>query len=178
MQQLLDLIFGNPLLLFLIIGAFLSFLKRGKEEEAQRETRKPGAPRAQGRPENQRNEVDWREIFQQEAGTDSAPKKAREQSYTYREETTTEVNRSQELLEKYEKAKLRKEKAEQNVSRQSLKNSPIYKDDITASNKVSLDFSSISRDEAIKGVVWSEILGKPRAKGSYRPTLNTRRRQG
>ncbi|QOY36186.1 hypothetical protein AWH56_000365 [Anaerobacillus isosaccharinicus] len=178
MEQLLDLIFGNPLLLFLIIGAFLSFLKRGKEEEAQRETRKPGAPRAQGRPENQRNEVDWREIFQQEAQTNSAPQKSREQSYTYTEEQTSmEVNRSRELLEKYEKAKLRKEKAGQKA-RQSLTNSPIYKDDLTASNKVSLDFSSISRDEAIKGVVWSEILGKPRAKGSYRPTLNTRRKQG
>lgn len=157
----------------------MSFLKRGKEEEAQRETRKPVAPRAQGRPENQRNEVDWREIFQQEAGTNSTPQKAREQSYTYTEEQTSmEVNRSQELLEKYEKAKLRKEKAEQRASRQSLTNSPIYKGDLTASNKVSLDFSSISRDEAIKGVVWSEILGKPRAKGSYRPTLNTRRKQG
>lgn len=174
MNQLLDFLFGNPLLLFLVIGAILNFLQKGKDPEQKREPRKTGTPVSK---EKQREEVDWREIFRQEAHTEPKPTKQQEQSYKYEEQPVTEVKRSQELLQKYEEAKRRKE-SEKSTKKKSLADSPIYKDDLTASNKVRLDFSKVTREDAIKGVVWSEILGKPKSKGSYRPTLNTRRRQG
>ncbi|MCT8139679.1 hypothetical protein H1D32_19370 [Anaerobacillus sp. CMMVII] len=174
MEDLLR-IFTNPILLFFIIGAILNYLKKGNEQEEEKGKRKPGSPVRQ---ETQQKEVDWREIFRQEAQTEPAQKKQQPQSYSYSEpkEISAEVQRRNELLEKYEKAKKNKETAKR--TERISKESPIYKDDITASNPVTLDFSNITRDEAVKGIVWSEVLGKPRSKGSYRPTLNTRRKQG
>jgi hypothetical protein len=172
MEDLLRLITSNPILLFLIIGAILSFLQRGKEQEAKRETRNPGTPTTR---ETERNEVDWREIFrQEEAQTTPNPRGQRGQQKP-QQTISKEVNRTNELLEKYEIAKRNKEIAKRNEL--TSKDSPIYKDDITASNAVTLNFSNITREEAVKGVVWSEVLGKPRSKGSYRPSLNTRRRK-
>lgn len=161
--------------MFLIIGAILSFLQRGREQEAKKETEQRGS----GNGDAKQTEIDWREIFRQEADFEPKQQKQRQQTYTYTEEpqTSTEgFNRSNELLEKYEKAKRDKKVAERKIGG-NLKDSPIYKDDITAQRKIELDFSSISSEEAVKGVVWSEILGKPRAKGSYRPSINMRRRR-
>lgn len=165
MEDLLRLITSNPILLFLVIGAILSFLQRGKEQERQRETRKPGAPASN---EKRQDEIDWREIFRQESQTEPAPRKQPEPVQIQ------EVSRSNELLERYEKVKRNRDS--QKKSELAAKNSPIYKDDITASERIQLDFSNISKEEAVKGVIWSEILGKPRAKGSYRPSLNSRRK--
>ncbi len=176
MEDLLRAITSNPILLFLIIGAILSFLQKGKEEQAKRETQNRGGSTGEGK----QVEIDWQEIFRQEEKTEPKPSSQTDTTYTYTEERATAsmdgINRSNELLEKYEKAKQNK-KAAENIGA-NLKDSPIYKDDLTASKEVKLDFSNISKEEAIKGVVWSEILGKPRAKGSYRPSMSTRRRQG
>ncbi len=176
MEDLLRMITSNPILLFLIIGAILSFLQKGKEEQGKRETQKRGGAAGKGK----QPEIDWQEIFRQEEKSDPKPTRQTETTYTYTEEHPTAsidgISRSNELLEKYEKAKQNKKAAE--IIGKNLKDSPIYKDDLTNSKEVKLDFSNISREEAIKGVVWSEILGKPRAKGSYRPSMNTRRRQG
>lgn len=170
MGQLLDMVFSNPILMFLIIGAIMSFLQRGKEQEAQKETRKNASPIGKGK---KRDVVDWREIFRQEA-TPPTPKKRVEQTYTYTEQQEHSPSPNNELLEKYERAKRNREATKKYDEK--LKNSPIFKDDLTQSEKVQLDFSNISREEAIKGVVWSEILGKPRAKGSHRPSMNLRRK--
>lgn len=177
MEDLLSIVTGNPVLLFIIIGAILSFLKRGKEREANKETRKPGAPETEETPSA---EIDWREIFRQEEKPEPVSKSERGQSYTYTEQSvpsSAAVNnqRGNELLEKYEKAKQNKEAAK--IFAHSIEDSPIYKGDISQS-EVKLDFSRITKEEAIKGVVWSEILGKPRSKGLYRPSLKTRRQRG
>ncbi|RXI99401.1 hypothetical protein DS745_14310 [Anaerobacillus alkaliphilus] len=181
MNQLLELLFANPFLLIIIVGAIFSFLKRGREQEAQRETRRPSAPKAHPvSDESSRNEVDWREIFMQEEAQQPPTRKVQPvQSYSYNESPSVseEVQRRNELLEKYEIAKRNKEAQKQKEL--SIKDSPVYSGDLTANkNKINLDFSNLTKEDAIKGVIWSEILGKPRAKGSYRPSLNTRRKQG
>lgn len=178
MEDLLKVVTGNPILLFIIIGAILSFLKRGKEREANKETRKPGAPETEETPSV---EIDWREIFRQEDNPKPVSKTERGQTYTYTEQSVPSSvagnnHRGNELLEKYEKAKQNKEAAK--IYDPSIENSPIYKGDIAAQAEVKLDFSRITKEEAIKGVVWSEILGKPRSKGPHRPALNTRRQRG
>lgn len=169
----------ESILIFLIIGAIMNFLQRGKEPQGKRSPQRPNAPAGT---ETQQDEVDWREIFRQEARTKSPqPKKLEEQTYTYTEVEKPTLSKAKSKqsngkVESYEKAKRNKEKV--TADELKSKDSPIYKDDITTQKNVKLDFTNISREEAIKGVVWSEILGKPRAKGSYRPTLNTRRKQG
>ncbi|OIJ22129.1 hypothetical protein BKP45_05500 [Anaerobacillus alkalidiazotrophicus] len=174
MEDLLRYITANPFLLFLIIGAILSFFQKGKEQENKKQPNKTNRPAGTGR-----QEVDWREIFHQEIEPNTAPQKQRKETYTINDMpklSLDEVNQSNKILEKYEQTKRKKEAAKR--YERKLKDSPIYQGDITAQSQVKLDFSNISREDAIKGVVWSEILGKPRAKGSYRPTLNTRRKKG
>ncbi|WNF37716.1 hypothetical protein RJD24_04440 [Bacillaceae bacterium IKA-2] len=178
MEDLLKIVTGNPILLFIIIGALLSFIKRGKEKEANQESQKPGAPETEETPNA---EIDWRDIFRQEEKPVPVSKSERGQSYTYTEQSVPSSvagsNRvGNELLEKYEKAKRNKEAAK--IYEPNLGNSPIYKGDIAAQAEVKLDFSRITKEEAIKGVVWAEILGKPRSKNPHRPTLNTRRQKG
>jgi hypothetical protein len=174
MEQLLEFLFSNPLFLIIIIGAIASFLKRGREQEAE-EPRKTSAPRP---PVKKEQEVDWREIFRQEDEAVPAPVRERYSTTATKQETIAiEASRSNELLEQYEKAK-RKKKEVTKRNELVTKNSPIYKDDLTVTNKINLNFANITSEEAVKGVIWSEVLGKPRAKGSYRPSLNTRRKQG
>ncbi|MFN7251267.1 MAG: hypothetical protein ACK4M9_10815 [Anaerobacillus sp.] len=176
MEQLLEFLFSNPFFLIIIIGAIASYLKRGKEQETQ-ETRKTSRPPL--KEEQQRNEVDWREIFRQEDETTPTPVRDRERystTATKQQTISIEANRSNELLEHYEKAKRKKEVKKRNEL--VTKNSPIYKDDLTVTNKINLNFANVTSEEAVKGVIWSEVLGKPRSKGSYRPSLNTRRKQG
>jgi hypothetical protein len=175
MEQLLEFLFSNPFFLIIIIGAIASFLKRGREQEAE-EPRKTSAPRP---PVKKEQEVDWREIFRQEDETTPTPVRDRERystTATKQQTVAIEASRSNELLEQYEKAKRKKEVTKRNEL--VTKNSPIYKDDLTVTNKINLNFANITSEEAVKGVIWSEVLGKPRAKGSYRPSLNTRRKQG
>ncbi|OIJ16692.1 hypothetical protein BKP37_05535 [Anaerobacillus alkalilacustris] len=176
MEDLLRYITANPFLLFLIIGAILSFFQKGKEQEKKKQPNKTNRPAGTGR-----QEVDWREIFRQEIEPNTVPQKQRKETYTINDvqepkHSLDEVNQGNKILEKYEQTKRKKETAKR--YERKLKDSPISQGDITAQNQVKLDFSNISREDAIKGVVWSEILGKPRAKGSYRPSLNTIRKKG
>lgn len=178
MEDLLSVITGNPVLLFIVIGAILSFLKRGKEKEANKGARKPGSPETEEAP---KAEIDWREIFRQEDNPKPVSKSENGQTYTYTEQSVPSSDsgnnyRGNELLEKYEKAKQNKEAAKRYAP--TIDDSPIYKGDIAAQSEVQLDFSRITKEEAIKGVVWSEILGKPRSKGSHLPSLKTRKKRG
>ncbi len=69
-------------------------------------------------------------------------------------------------------------KNEEDYKQNQQKDSPIYNGDLTASSKLHLDFSKMSREDVMKGVILSEILGKPRAKAAYRPISYSRRKQG
>lgn len=175
MDDLFNLITSNPILLFVIIGAILNFLQKGKEQEGNKQTKN-----AQPRREKKHEEIDWREIFRQESEPEPQSQEVKPlDTYIEPERPKTAVDeniRSNDLKEQYEAVKRKKDALEATPAIKAT--SPIYKDDITADEQVSLNFADISKQEAIKGVVWSEVLGKPRSKGSYRASLNTRRRQG
>jgi hypothetical protein len=68
------------------------------------------------------------------------------------------------IQEHYEKAKKKQRRAEESAGK--IENSPIVKGDITsqANQKIDLDFKNISKQDVVKGVVWSEVLGKPRSR--------------
>lgn len=179
MGSFIEAILGNPFLLIIIIGALLSFFRGANQQQAQKGSGKP----ARGNQTGDQGEIDWREIFRQEQAPvedQQEPSRAndpytstrREETYTARTTTIEERNpssyeneldkSSKELYEKYEEAKRRKAKAFE--SAEKYDDSPIFSQDLTKSSSVKLNFNNISREEAIKGIVWSEILGKPKAR--------------
>ncbi|UCZ54495.1 hypothetical protein LGQ02_06960 [Bacillus shivajii] len=167
MQGLLD----NPLILFFIIAAILSFfqgLGGDKKQEDKRPNRPQNRPQQSGHQQKE-EEVDWREIFKQEQpSVEERHEKTRqptvERESVSKHEPAKELEKANnDLSDRYEALKKRKEEALKQVKK--VDKSPITEGDITKkTSKVELDFSKVSRDEAIKGIVWSEILGKPRSR--------------
>ncbi|MBU9722503.1 MULTISPECIES: hypothetical protein [Bacillaceae] len=170
-----DLIANNPLLLFFVIAALLSFFQGmgGKKQEEKSRGPRPGQPTtSQGQ-----EEVDWREIFRQEHAPtehDNENQRPSPSNTSMGENSSTSLNTAsreteiekanRELQERYEKVKKKKAKAIERLEKSQ--GSPILSNDITKSpnTKVQLDFKNISREEAIKGIIWAEVLGKPKAK--------------
>ncbi|MDQ0254354.1 hypothetical protein J2S74_001729 [Evansella vedderi] len=166
---LIEALLGNPLLLFFVIAALLSLFRNagGNNQEEQKRSRRP----ASGRNTQGQDEVDWREIFQQEQQpakpspleeTRTASRETVEETYSIPESVAKEQDKAnRELQERYEQVQRRKKLAMEMADKQQ--DSPIYSNDISNS-KVHLNFKKISREEAIKGIIWSEILGKPKAR--------------
>ncbi|SER70559.1 hypothetical protein [Salipaludibacillus aurantiacus] len=178
MEGLFNLLLESPLLLFFIIAAILSFIQgrgRGAEEE-NKGPRRPQQQRDQSPPEPARreNEVDWKDIFrQEERPTQPQPtvtrggenqREAERRVSSLPRDAEQELSKSnRELHERYEKIQSRKKRASEQAGK--IDNSPIFEGDLTRrKEKVRLDFSNVSREEAVKGVIWSEILGKPKAR--------------
>ncbi|MFA9558780.1 hypothetical protein ACERII_15840 [Evansella sp. AB-rgal1] len=172
METIFELFQGNPLLLFFVIAAIISFLQ-GLGGKKKQDPRGPVNQRPQQTKEQ--DEVDWRDIFRQEQQEEQYPQTQQQQSSYQRSEPehketyTASIHidsdlekANSELQDRYAEMKERKERAarmEQKLNYQS----PILNGDITRSNKA-LDFRNISGDEVIKGIVWSEVLGKPKSK--------------
>ena len=176
MEGLFNLISESPLLLFFIIAAIISFV-RGRGGKPQ-EKESGGQPKSQGRPTQQRQqteqrgsseqEVDWKDLFRQEQRPTEPQPSASNQSRS--ESTVLSIPRdaekelirsNEELQERYEWVETQKKRAKEKGH--IIENSPITRNDLTK-EKVHLDFSHVSKNEAIKGVIWAEILGKPKAR--------------
>ncbi|SER80519.1 hypothetical protein [Salisediminibacterium halotolerans] len=171
----------SPLILFFVIALILSFFQsRGSEKKEEEQKR-----RREQRDSSGEDEIDWRDIFRQEQNTgqekpgrpgqkpEPEPKQyeigEERQRQAPKPEAETQLTKMNEDLQKrYSELERKKQQAKQ--SEKKIGNSPITRGDITAAKepKVNLDFSQISGDEAIKGVIWSEILGKPKSKRSKR----------
>ncbi|MCE7794207.1 hypothetical protein K8O68_17640 [Salipaludibacillus sp. CUR1] len=181
MEGLFNLLLESPLLLFFIIAAILSFIQgRGRsEEEEKKGPRRPQQQRDQSSPESapsrRENEVDWKDIFRQEErptqpqptvtrGGEENKREAERRVSSLPRDAEKELSRSnRELHERYERIQSRKKRASEQTDK--IENSPIFEGDLTrGKEKVRLDFSNVSREEAIKGVIWAEILGKPKAR--------------
>lgn len=164
---IITLLFESPLLLFFLIAAILSFFQnKNKEQKKNQENRQPRQK------EEEADEVDWRDIFRQEAPKPEAPEQKPAQSpaaqddrrTTYqKEQQDPTVKMNEKWQERYQELDERKRKAAKSAAK--LGDSPIETGDITAKKKpkIALDFSTVSRDEAVKGVIWAEILGKPKS---------------
>ncbi|PYZ94248.1 hypothetical protein CR194_01540 [Salipaludibacillus keqinensis] len=188
MEGLFNLLIESPLLIFFIIAAILSFVRSRGGDDQEKQS---GKPSNQGRPSQQRQpqqrsrtdqdreqEVDWRDIFRQEERptqpqptvyrterSEEAREKAEAAVESLPRDAEKELNKSnRELHERYERIQERKKQA-MDLSGE-IAGSPIAQKDLTMQRKpkIRLDFSNISRDEAVKGVIWSEILGKPKSR--------------
>lgn len=175
MEGLFQFFAESPFILFIIIAALLGFFRSGNagKEQQQRQPQRGQQGQQRSAPDKQEQKIDWKEIFQQESRpTEPQPTASRSQDMaeetssnevSLSRQTDAEIhNASTELQERYEKLQERQEQAKRRTA--SLDNSPYArKDNIQKTKpKVQLDFSNISRDEAVKGVVWAEILGKPK----------------
>lgn len=118
-----------------------------------------------------KRKVDWRDIFHNEEFKEvltqpespSSKKPSKEpQSYT---------------LHKIGEMPVRNERMKQknrNVERRRVKNKKIERDEHISEKRrahqsLSLHLNQLSSKEAMKGVIWSEILGPPRAKRRHTP---------
>lgn len=161
MGDLLELILGNSFLMIVIIGAIFKFLqaKGGAEETAKK------ANETTQQAKRKKDEVDWKQIFGLEENTEV---KEAKKTKIKKESPRKNVN---QYMEKYEEVR----RKELNTKRKENHQSPIYKDDITKSkNGLDIDFANITKHEAMKGVIWAEVLGKPRAKNRHRSIGNQR----
>ncbi|MCM3712829.1 hypothetical protein M3202_01925 [Alkalihalobacillus oceani] len=170
MENLLSLIFENIFLVLIIIGGIISFLGRlgGNQNEQQRQKSRPQQQRS-GRPQQGQGKIDWREIFQQEEAKPERPRRStyagpsgleeeqpRQTAEVQFESPIAEIEEEQRQLKKrYEEARRRQQRAAE--AARSSEQTP-------QNGQLDLQLNRLSNNEAMKAVVWAEVLGQPRAR--------------
>lgn len=178
MDGIFNLFLNNPLILFIVIAVLLSLFRGsgGAQQEQKRpqQRRQPQQSGQQRQPSqsgerSNEDQVDWKDIFKQEQPpTERQPtvrRTPKSEQNEVPENVQAELSKANEgLQEQYEKVRERKRRARESAGK--IQDSPIARGDVTKSSgsDVQLDFSKITREDAIKGIVWSEILGKPKAR--------------
>ncbi len=153
----------------LILGALWNFFSKQAESKKEAE---------QGKKPQREQEIDWKEIFRQEQAPverdKPQPTVARKVEPSFEpvqpevaiptDDRRTEMEKLRDQLEE------KRKQLRQTESRapDAIADSPVIQKEIGKKpTKLDLNFSNISQKEAMKGIIWSEILGKPRAKRSY-----------
>ena len=164
MEAIFEFIFANLFFVILVLGALFNLFMRNKsQEEAKKEQEKKRRAQGSGNaPQTQ--EIDWKEIFRQEQSpAQTRPERpvaveTMPQQFERIEQTAqTEIEKQRALLQKKQEELLKRREGIE-------ESSPIFNGEIrdTASGKSY--FHNLTKDEVVKGVVWSEVLGKPRSK--------------
>ncbi|MBB5173941.1 hypothetical protein [Texcoconibacillus texcoconensis] len=167
MEQLINLLFESPLLLFFIVAALLSFFQSGGKSD---DRQGPGERRSPQPNDQGEKEIDWREIFRQEEAPPTTRKPSAERSQpkspSMGDQEKPDLSNietvNQELQDRYEEIRRKKEQAAKQAEK--IGDSPIIAPDRPKKKRsnVDIDFHSISKNEVVKGVVWSEILERPK----------------
>ncbi|QKS70856.1 hypothetical protein FLK61_29455 [Paenalkalicoccus suaedae] len=168
MEGLIELVLGNPFILFLIIAfLFSTFRKRGTADEARQQPDlspdETATIDSEERNPSEAEQADWRDIFYPPEERSKKEQPAPSKSSSESKEATASLSKANdELQRRYEQVQQRKSEA---AKQDNIMDSPIYKKDLSASkSKIDLDFKNITKEDAIKGVIWSEVLGKPKAR--------------
>lgn len=188
MVGFIDLILSNPLLLFFAIAMLLNIFgssgnkKENEKGKQQGRQQAPKSPTREARKTNKTEEIDWRDIFRQgtspffeveEPTRPTASRQIEERKIAPIEVETVSIHTDEvlsqgntALQEQYERLKMKQKQTNKQVS--AMNNSPIYTGEISKNtpNKLNLNFNHVSQDEIVKGIIWSEILSKPKAKSS------------
>lgn len=162
MEAIIEFIFGNLFFVILVLGAIYNmFMKKKAQEESTKEQERKGGS---GVP-NQApvpTKIDWKEIFRQEDAPIEKPRPRPVLSIPQQE--VVKIQKPQTELEKH-RAHLEEKRDEQKKKREkSEKVSPILNDEIKDSIGGNSYFHNLTKEEVVRGVVWTEVLGKPRAK--------------
>ncbi|RKL68672.1 hypothetical protein CR203_01060 [Salipaludibacillus neizhouensis] len=171
MEGIFQLLQESPLILFFIIAALISFFRGSAKKNAPEQ----GQSQHKSETDNRKQEVDWKDIFrQEERSADNYPQERQAEDHSNdsdsRSASLSEVDAeigtaSHELQERYNRLQERKKQAMKRAG--EVDDSAIGRPGNVRSPKVRLDFSRVSGNDAVKGVIWAEILGKP--KGRRRP---------
>ncbi|WP_100406752.1 hypothetical protein [Bacillus solitudinis] len=159
MQNLFELILSNLFFVVLIIGGLLSFFKRVAQGNAQQERQEQG-------PQSEKpGKIDWKEIFNQEANEQDD----RPQQQQYEEEPVSFEPVSHEVeIAKVQNDDLQTRREDliqrREMSRARSSSYEIGKQPVTKNRGLDLNLNKLSNKEAMKAVVWSEVLGKPRGR--------------
>ncbi len=147
------------------------------EERPERPQRQQQAGEVQ-----QEERVDWREIFKQEQPPSPEPERAQPtfeerpkpvsfEPINQREEVSGVVDRQQELHDRYEGLK-NKRNDRILAARNEIGSST---DKERSSSKLDLELNRLSNKEAMKAIVFAEVLGKPRGKNPHQSFMQSRR---
>ncbi|TMW73859.1 hypothetical protein [Alteribacter natronophilus] len=207
MEGLIRMIAENPFILLPLIFILLSIFggignanrDEGGGQQRQRPQRQPARDSRDNRNNRGEDEVSWRDIILQESEdthpTDRQPRAESEMYRTERSDSRNTPSRDEyaadnrgrrelaesndQLSEQYSEMKARKKEAERRAKKLGS-DSPLIEKEPKKKSRIELDFSEISGEDAVKGVVWSEILGPPKGRrGAGRGTGGyPRRRQG
>ncbi|MFA9455850.1 hypothetical protein ACERJO_03680 [Halalkalibacter sp. AB-rgal2] len=171
-------LFSSLLPFIIIVGGLISFFGRmtkennEKQQQQQRQQTSPGQPQQEPKAETaNEKQIDWRDLFntdefeQKTSWPGSEPVKASED-----EQQNSDLKQEQERQrEKKRKLDERLKKIRKRSSAQS--GEPVASE----SNGLNLQFDQISNKEAMKGVVWAEVLGRPRARQPHQTFVRNRR---
>ncbi|MFB5662107.1 hypothetical protein [Alteribacillus sp. HJP-4] len=172
----------------LIIGGIISAINKNKQKETGRNT--TNAPENQ---QEQEQELDWKSIFRENKnpGDNTYPQdRRRDQQRPTRPvpEAESELYRNEPEQTKYSEAhdqykkksdelKRKKEKAKKKID--NVKGYSLDKDEIgtagtgaPSSYLQESRYHNVSRNEAVNGIIWSEILGAPRSRKSLAASRN------
>ncbi|SDI85658.1 hypothetical protein [Alteribacillus bidgolensis] len=173
MEAIFELLMNNFLFIALLIGGLISVFNRNKQqEEANKKTKQE---------DTNRKEIDWKTIFQQESDPNDVPGQRRPTKPVPEAEAELVKPENQEISKKHEQYKerieeLRKKRETAEEKMKNIEASPVFEEGIgdvpiaQQSGNISRSrFATISRKEAINGIIWSEILSEPKAR---RPHVN------
>ncbi|WP_088102518.1 hypothetical protein [Halalkalibacter urbisdiaboli] len=155
LEQIFEFIMSNLFLVVLIVGGLLSFFKRAAQGGEAQQGKQMGWP---GR-EEQQSEVDWKEIFKQEEPIEQ--KRQEPEIVRFEPVETPEVQTENEkLYEQLQEMRKRREQVEDNVEGSK----PSKRVNEQKRERLDLHLNRLSNKEAMKAVVWAEVLGKPRSR--------------
>ncbi|WP_078552776.1 hypothetical protein [Bacillus alkalicellulosilyticus] len=158
---IVDFLFNNPFLLILIaIWVFNRFRRQASAQQQQQ-----GQPQKQA--QRQEQEIDWKEIFRQEEFPEQEKPAPRPLQPSPAEILPIEEDRRTSLQIERDELRQKQELVNNNIFTGGISDG-IKVNEIGKKPGLALHFNQITNEEAMKGVVWAEVLGKPRAKRSHR----------
>jgi hypothetical protein len=145
----LEFIFENPIAIIFIIGAIISFFKKMKENS------NPNS--------NQEKKPEWKKVLDIPQTLNESKRVETRTPREPREPREHQQNRNQ-LQQEYNKAKNKTEIDQPKV--QAFQRKETNKKVVISEVDASVDLTP-TKDTLIDGIVWSEILGPPRAYKSH-----------
>jgi hypothetical protein len=186
MEILLEL-FSNPIALFILIGVISSLFNKKKQDgqQPQRRPVRPPGPIQQPGPARQPRPAPAR---RQPAEARVEPRQETEKDYGPRYDTSRDTERSREsakhipsetgveIINDLQKVYLeRKLQSEEQMNKQSSSKGRMSAGESSGRLKQKREQKEPEvvfqpdRDTLIEGLIWAEVLGKPRAKRPYNP---------